>query len=199
MKNLDLVNTYLAGCLRSFPITIYFFMLLNLIISFNERHLYDVIIVLIGGFSNLLFLKPLFKSIYNVFGVKKLPLLGLGGRPKGAYSCSDFYNCNDFAKKIESTSFGMPSGHSQVAWTFSCFYITEIWNNNKIYKTSDTAKIFQTIMLLLFSSIMSYYRVYVEGCHTIEQVVMGAIFGGLIGYFGSLYKENLLNYLKKNN
>ena len=36
------------------------------------------------------------EGIYNVFGVKKLPLLGLGGRPKGAYSCSDFYNCNDF-------------------------------------------------------------------------------------------------------
>ena len=44
------------------------------------------------------------------------------------------------------------------------------------------------VMLLLFSSIMSYYRVYVEGCHTIEQVVMGAIFGGVIGYFGSKYK-----------
>ena len=132
MKDTNIIFNNFAGCFRSFPITIFFIMLLKLIISPKISLIYDIIIILIGGLSNLLLLKPLTKKMYDIIGIKKLPILGLGVRPSGAHGCSDFYNCNDFCKKNPSMSFGMPSGHSQIAWTFSIYYICEIWNKNKL-------------------------------------------------------------------
>ena len=196
MKDLSLVNNHFVSSFRAFPFAIFFFMGLNLIIAPNKAVLYDFLVLLIGGgLSNLLVFKPVFKMIYNLYkklvGVETLPFLGLGRRPDGAYGCSDFYICEDIKNKKLSTSFGMPSGHSQIAWTFSMYYIFELWKKKR-FSFSQKTKVLQTIGLLIFSSIMSYLRVYVEGCHTLEQVIVGGLFGSFIGFLGSKYKSLFL-------
>ena len=53
----------------------------------------------------------------------------------------------------------------------------------------------QIIILLLFALLVSFSRVYVDKCHTIQQVIMGGLFGilsGIIGFYG--YKS-INNYL----
>ena len=197
MKDKSLINNHFVSCCRSFPFAIFFFMALNLVISPSISVMYDFFVLLIGGgLSNFLVFKPIFKMIYNLtyklFGIESLPILGLGRRPDGAHGCSDFYICEDMKNKKLSTSFGMPSGHSQIAWTFSIYYICEIWKKKR-FNLKNKKEVLQTALLLVFSSSMSYLRVYVEGCHTIEQVIIGSLFGSAIGYFGSYFKDSLLS------
>ena len=63
--------------------------------------------------------------------------------------------------------YGMPSGHSQLAW-FLALYFADMDN------ISWSATIFS------LSTLISYNRVNI-GCHTIKQVVTGAIIGSMLG------------------
>jgi len=198
--------------IRSFPDSIKFVSLINFIGNPSVKNLFYVLLFLTGSLTNFT-LKNIFKLIYNKSNVKTLPLFGIGQRPKGASSCSAYLT---FDNKL-SKSFGMPSGHSQMAWIFSSFFIFKILRifkknkdsendendenenkynkNNPFYQNSDTAtksiiKIFQILLLLTFAIFMSYSRVAIEKCHTVQQVVVGGIVGiiiGLIGYYVYFY------------
>ena len=48
---------------------------------------------------------------------KKVPFLGDGERPEGAE------NCGVFGVTEKATTYGMPSGHSQIAAFYSCYSI----------------------------------------------------------------------------
>lgn len=132
------------------------------------------------------------KLLYNLLGVNKLPLLGIGARPSGATNCSTFLTCPD----MPAISFGMPSGHSQHAWFFATFLILELSRYYKLHVTcsSDTNNcnpdhtesiitkhplliIILSILLVSFATIVSYSRVSIDKCHTIQQVIVGGILG----------------------
>jgi membrane-associated phospholipid phosphatase len=83
----------------------------------------------------------------------------------------------------------MPSGHSQCAWIFSSYFMYQLLHNKK---TSKYMKAIQSLILIVFAGLMSYSRVYVEGCHTIQQVIVGAILGIIIGITGGYFKTKYI-------
>jgi membrane-associated phospholipid phosphatase len=142
------------------------------------------------------------KPIYNLLKVQSLPLLGIGKRPVGATSCTFILD------DIPSTSYGMPSGHSQIIWTFGIYIICKIIDKwHKTTTNQDTTTQLQGLgyiwvisSILFILSIMvyvSYSRVYIEGCHTIQQVVVGGMLGVLIGFLIYYYENDGVNLLAK--
>lgn len=143
------------------------------------------IFLFISYFGNLIingFLKHIMKLTYNTFNCKNIPILGIGDRPNGAVNCGSFFPMNP----KNAISFGMPSGHSQAGWFVSTFLILLFLDKNNIKNFNDIRKLkgkkliyaisFISIFVIL-AFVISFSRVYVEYCHTLQQV----IFGGLIG------------------
>lgn len=134
-------------------------------------------------------------------------LLGLGRRPDGATDCGSFLK---FDKKIP-ISFGMPSGHSMTTWAvvtylllclyelnqsdlvINCSDIKDInldntdtkfnilgdFTNNKAINKIYTYMI--VVILIIFAIMVSYSRVPIENCHTIQQVIVGGLIGIIMG------------------
>lgn len=191
----------LMSSFRSFPDSIKFISFLNYIANPTNNNLFLFIMFFSGTITNFA-LKKIMMNIYKLTNKGKLPILGLGGRPKGASSCSTFLT---FDNKL-SKSFGMPSGHSQMGWLFASYFIFQIWDplnyENEINNTrfnddyskgnKEIIKIIQTILLVLFGITMSYTRVYVEKCHTLQQVVVGALFGSGLGFLAYYLKPYIL-------
>ena len=189
----------LWSCIRAFPIIYFFINSINYIINSNDSLMYETILIYLSDSTNFIF-KYLFKNLYNTLNINSLPIIGIGKRPNNAIDCNWFLGKDNIVAK----SFGMPSGHSQFAWTFSTFYILKIYFErknliNKIresrYKqTNFTEKekylfygifnfitIAKILFLFILAILSSYARVYVEKCHTIEQVFLGGLIGATIG------------------
>ena len=189
MKHKTLIKNPLFQNLRAFPMTLFFILLLFLVANPTQSTIYDFVFLLLSNFTNPFIFKPLSKLLYYIFGVKDPPFIGRGIRPDGASCCSEFYDCNDLKKNKLSTSFGMPSGHSQCAWIFSSYFIYQLLQNKK---KNNYIKLVQSLILIVFAGLMSYSRVYVEGCHTIQQVIVGAILGIIIGITGAYFKTKYI-------
>jgi membrane-associated phospholipid phosphatase len=115
----------------------------------------------------------------------------LGERPSGANSCGIIFD------GIKSISYGMPSGHSQIAWAVASYLIvkiliddvmidktdktdkTNIQNINNIYKIIKS--LLFILILFIIASYISYSRVIIEGCHTWMQVIIGGCIGAIMG------------------
>ena len=65
--------------------------------------------------------------------------------------------------------YGMPSGHSQLA--FFCFFYFANKNN-----------FLETLIMLLLSIYISYTRVILQ-CHTVNQVLVGSVIGSFLGIY----------------
>lgn len=110
-----------------------------------------------------------------LIGNKKLPILGIGSRPKGAK------NCGILSDGLIAKSYGMPSGHSQAAGFFMMFQLLN--TNNPLYR-----------FLIISISIWIMYSRIKLGCHTIQQVIIGGIIGIIFGYLTNyFYKKYLSN------
>ena len=68
-------------------------------------------------------LKVLSKGTYNAIDTDYIFPFGQGSRPVGATNCGTFA----FVSNPDALSFGMPSGHSQLAWFFSTYFILKIF------------------------------------------------------------------------
>jgi membrane-associated phospholipid phosphatase len=148
------------------------------------------------------------KPLYLLSGKKDIFLLGLGYRPTGARSCSLHLDGE------LSTSFGMPSGHSQMIWMIGTYLLSKIisklvndLNNRNEMTTRNKMTIIEKIIMYgwiaisIFSILaimiyVSYSRVYIEGCHTLEQIIVGAIIGGIIGFLGYYFEERIIKAIK---
>jgi len=127
--------------------------------------IYFLIYLIIAQLSNKIF-KEVAKRLYG--NRETLPILGRGKRPEGACGCG-LINDNKPA-----TSFGMPSGHSQIAWAVSTYLILKY----------SLKSIPQAIFLVAIAGYISFSRVAI-GCHTTEQVVTGSVIGiisGILAY-----------------
>jgi len=165
--------------------------------GFNSFYLVNLILLttVFNAFLKYAVMKPLYKWT----GGNDLFLLGSGSRPVGAMSCHFAIDGK------RATSYGMPSGHSQIAWTIGTYLICQLVNrfignvnqNSKQGNDNTTASIildniwiFISIGLILAVMIyISYSRVYIEGCHTIQQVSLGGIVGVVLGFL-AFYFEN---------
>ena len=110
-----------------------------------------------------------------------LPILGQGSRPLDATDCGYFTNCPN----KPATSFGFPSGHSQFAGIHTGFLIKDIIHRNTKdgkFSSLDNKDKLSIFMLSLLVPIMMFTRVYIEKCHTIQQTIVGALIGLVLGY-----------------
>lgn len=122
-------------------------------------------------------LKKIFKFIYKKLNKDYLPILGLGKRPVNAKYTDCFINEENL--QGISTSFGMPSGHSIIS------IATAVLVSWYIYKTKKpTFNRYISITLLHFICIMIAFSRYPLGCHTIQQIIFGCLFGFLFGRIG---------------
>jgi hypothetical protein len=205
-------NDLLPSLARSSPLLLTFLPFINLLLYPGFATLYLFIVFLLLFPLNWILKNFICKPIYNYFQVIELPLIGRGDRPPNAYTCGIFLDNG------KSMSFGMPSGHSQIAWAvgtyiiyLSIIKIYELINNNSyinfnsndkfsndiiknnssndiiknnssnekdIYTIFLLASLVLLVILVLISMIyISYSRVFIDGCHTIEQVIVGAGIG----------------------
>lgn len=183
---------------RPLPNVFTFVMLILCLYKPSTNNLYDLIFLNLAIILNSGLLKPLNKLLYKKLNRKKLPILGIGTRPFGAHSCSGLVKLRS---KPES-SYGMPSGHSYFAWLIASYLITQIWFDNDDSEHDETeitrhnaSKIVRTLLLLLFAFTMSWLRVNVEGCHTVQQVIIGGLFGIGIGISGVFIKKKIMEHI----
>jgi membrane-associated phospholipid phosphatase len=181
-------QSYPQQILRAMPVMTVFYSAVNII----QNPCYKSIILFIALIYDKIFnvsLKTLSEYLYDLYGKDEIPKLGRGKRPKGAKNTSCFLK---YPEQI-STSYGMPSGHSQNAWLFATYlimnilynpsYINNLLDNNIIEnkRIINYLKICSVIIIVVIASMVSISRV-IERCHTIQQVVIGGIIGSLLGY-----------------
>ena len=117
-----------------------------------------------------------------IMGDKNWPIIGLGKRPKGANNTGLIY----FDEKNLSTSYGMPSGHSQNIAMFSTYMILKLLNSTM----SNNIKMIGYIFFIGLTIYIMWSRVYMI-CHTVQQTIVGSSIGILLGYslFNVIRKE----------
>jgi membrane-associated phospholipid phosphatase len=183
-------DTMFWSIIRASPFIYFAYGLLNIIVEPTFSSLFFTLSY--GGiFIMNMLLKVLSKGIYNALDTDYIFPFGQGSRPKGATNCGTFA----FVSNPDALSFGMPSGHSQLAWFFSTYFILKIWDDNF---TEDTYSIYgmynklfnpRIIILLVIAILVSYSRVKIEGCHTTGQVITGGVIGIISGF--------IVNYIEK--
>jgi membrane-associated phospholipid phosphatase len=184
---------------RVSPVLLIIITLLNCIVN-PGYHSFYLFIIFIALFPiNWIIKNLIVKPIYNLLKIEYIPILGIGKRPKGANSCQFILDNNP------SFSFGMPSGHSQIIWTVGTYIICRIvnnWINNT--KNHITITVLGYIWLIVSCCIIlctliyvSYSRVYIEGCHTIQQVIVGGLIGIITGIIVFYFEDIIINSISK--
>ena len=98
------------------------------------------------------------------------------------YKYCDLFVTGKGNGKPSSTSYGMPSGHSQNAAFFSSYVILNLLNN----PFTNSVKIYGTVIFISLSIGIMYSRVILK-CHTVQQVIAGGLIGSVLG---SIYFKN---------
>ena len=191
-------QSYFWSLFRSTPATYFFY--INMLFLHNPtfNNLLFIMAYCITFVSNGIF-KTILKGIYDLFKTDTLPFIGKGTRPSGATNCGTFLLYPD----IPAITFGMPSGHSQLAWFFSTYLILDLLNSKVNYFTliheewNKYLKVFCISMLIIFAILVSYSRVAIEHCHTTGQVIVGGIIGMGMGCFLYGLKNYIINKYRK--
>lgn len=137
-----------------------------------------------------------FKPLYKYFPKLETSFLNVGNRPKGAKSCGVSITKHDEL----AIDYGMPSGHSQITWTFTTYFLCILFQTHtNLFSSIQTieylARILCAIVLVVISLYISYSRVAIEGCHTIQQVIVGGFIGVAIGYLGFVYENRIMSLI----
>ena len=134
-------------------------------------------IILFLAFLTSEVLNKIFKTLCRkIMKNKKYPILGQGTRPPVAV-----FELPQDGKmyKTSISSYGMPSGHSQLAGLFSTYIILRTYNNTAL---SLPNKLFIYGLMLFIAFYVMYNRVK-EYWHTIQQTIIGCSIGIILGYF----------------
>jgi membrane-associated phospholipid phosphatase len=200
-------NAMLPILSRASPVLLVIIALLNCIVNpcYNAFYLFIMLIALFP--INWIIKHWIFKPIYTFFKTETLPILGIGKRPP---ECAMNCNCNYILDNIVLSQFGMPSGHSQIIWTVGIYIICKIFdkwknkNNDEInleyleylYYLNYLDYIWLIIVCFIILSMVyvSYSRVYIEECHTLQQVIVGSVLGIISGFI-IYYFENYISIL----
>ncbi len=148
-----------------YPIVITFASIFYSMISQNLVGIYFAFGNIILGFIANTYFKQLIKYFYP----KYKPFL----RPNPPkIGCGEFPNYEFHPIH----SYGMPSGHAQMATLAATFWIFYLLNLRSLNMITYIA-----IFILIFLAFMvSYSRVYI-GCHNMLQVLVGSFIGFLLG------------------
>ena len=166
---------------RAYPLIVQVLAFILFSLNFDKDYLILGVTMIISEVINTILKNLVFKPI---MGDKKYPLIGLGRRPDGANNCGLYY----VSKDNISTSYGMPSGHSQNSAVFSTFMLMKLIDSDISYEY----KILGIVCLPLLLIYVMWSRVHL-GCHTIQQTILGSSIGILMGYVVYNYFQDKKN------
>ena len=175
---MDLINKisyFMDGFLRGYPFFIVFYGLITYILTLTIDNKLFLIFILGNTIINKFLKSVVFK---NIMKNEKIPILGWGKRPEGAKNCGIFKNDE------LSTTYGMPSGHSQHAMAFPMY----------VFLNNITTNVWSISILIAMGFAVMASRVYFN-CHTFEQVIVGGIFGVLYAYLFTMNKSLIMKYI----
>ena len=166
-----LFDKSIDGLARAYPVIIVFSSILNsLITNTNQGYILSLVLLLTNLFNHIIkeyLFKPIMSNNY-------ISIFGYGKRPTGAK------NCGLFKDGRVSTSYGMPSGHSQTSTLFSTYLILNILNKDDL---NIYYKLISIMFLVILPLLVMYSRVYWAKCHTLQQVIFGGVIGIILGYY----------------
>ena len=174
---MDIIEFFVQDFSRFYPIIIYFYPLVT-----GDLYFFSILLICeqIKDFVKHKIVKP-------IMGNKKYPILGRGTRPPGAVDCGLYRTGSK--KKCPTTSYGMPSGHSQSALLFSTYNILSLIKNSN----NNPLLYFINIFFAVF---IPWSRVNAK-VHTIQQTIVGGILGIGLGYFFFNMKPTILKLIIK--
>tara|TARA_Y100001935_G_C17183024_1_gene446114 strand:- start:249 stop:794 length:546 start_codon:yes stop_codon:yes gene_type:complete len=157
---------------REYP-TILFIIAIT-IMFFGNRN--EGIILFLAFLTSEVLNKILKNLCRSIMGDKSFPIIGIGKRPPVAV----FQLPQDGKMyKTSITSYGMPSGHSQLATLFSTYIILKTYNNTIL---SQPQKLSTYALMIFIGTYVIYARIR-EYWHTPQQTIIGGIIGIILGYF----------------
>lgn len=169
---IHLLQLQATGLARAFTVIIPFISIISGLLFRQPIGIYFGILIVAMDIVNRGFKHGL-KLFYG--DREELPILGRGSRPEGAKHCGSFI---DIDSDGHPSSFGMPSGHAQMALITAIFWTLYLHNTYGW----DAQNVLNMILIWTICISVAYSRVYLK-CHTVEQVIVGGLLG--IG-FGSL-------------
>lgn len=163
------------SAIRAAPIFVPAFALFNLVYHPSEQSANFLIGTGIVYVTNQM-AKYIFRYLYAIPWLEPIlhRILGRGSRPDGASNTSSFL----VYPNKPSTTYGMPSGHSQTAWFFASYIAATVFLNRS---ATVTHKAIASVIVIGYAMLVSYSRVYIDKVHTLQQVILGGILGILIG------------------
>lgn len=167
----------------SISIPIYLF-LLGFLLDKKEL-LFVSLMFMMGNFLN----QGIKQVILSTDLDNEYPIVGKMVRPPGETTCKLF---DGYGKR---SLIGMPSGHAQFAamfCIFACCYIFYEQCDGDIEKAQTSYALFKFAVIIALSFVIASSR-YFNGCHTIQQIIIGSILGGMLGYFTYRLSVNMKN------
>ena len=186
-------NSIIPTLARLSPVIYPAFAILWIIIQGTKTSSFLLILHVFTSIVNFGLKNIVFKPLYKYFPQLETSFLNRGLRPNGAKSCGVSLTKHDEL----ACDFGMPSGHSQITWTFTTYFICILCQTHLNLFSSIPAieylvKFIIVITLIMMSLYISYSRVAIEGCHTVQQVILGGFIGVVIGYLGFVYENRIM-------
>ena len=160
---------------RAIPIFCIYVSIFGGIIFQCKELLFFFVMSILSEFTNYGLKHYIIKPLYG--NREKLPILGIGQRPEGWKNCGHFILSDN--KKSTKSTYGMPSGHSQImtmTMIMIVMYLLDNYNDNIKRKIS-------LITIITLWALVCYSRISF-GCHTFQQVVVGILVGCILGYYG---------------
>lgn len=184
-------DSLLWSSIRATPFIYFFYIAMNAFIYSNYNTIYFLLAYSTVFMSNGIF-KNISKLIYNYFDVDYIFPFGQGSRPKGCTNSGTFLKLSNPV----AITFGMPSGHSQLAWFFSIYLILSLLHNE--FNSNNKYIYIKIIILIFLALLVSYSRIYIDNCHTLGQVIIGGFIGIIMAYLLFKLKLYLSDSLLKN-
>ena len=159
--NIRKCKKFILNICMATPAIIFIYFGINYLFGNNKLSGY-FLLVLIISFYSIGILKDFFKYIMTD---KTYLFFGSGLRPDGAINTGIF---NDDAV---ANTYGMPSGHSLLIVVVATYWSLYFNKKQEYYKS---------LLLIIMALIVMKSRILL-GCHTKQQVIIGGIFGFIIG------------------
>lgn len=168
---------------KASPLLMFSTAVLGYFLTYQKTFLFLLI-----GFSGNTLINYIVKHyvVKPIMGNRKYPIIGQGSRPKGAKACGLF----DSSKITDIKSYGMPSGHAQMAGFFTAYSML------KLSDDQVSMPFYVTVGIILGSSLLfiMYSRIEAK-CHTLQQTIAGAILGLFLGHVFYNNKGRIEKYI----
>ncbi len=182
----------LSNLAKASPMTIYQSGALASLISLDPKFVVFSLLALVFGDGFNFIAKKYSRKLCADNPICNRPLIN-----EGTGSIAD---CGVFQRNLTSTdlerlkkhSFGMPSGHSQLAALTATFWTLYQVGHLKQETDSDkrTLLILSMVVMWLLALLVMYQRRHSD-CHNLEQIVIGGFLGVLFGFLAYLVATNI--------